>query len=139
MKEIIIVEDSTEDAEQAKGALSKAGLKNPVRVFQSGEEVLGYLASANPPAIILLDIKLPGISGFDVLDSLRKKPAFDMTLRVLFSDIDDIQTIKDVYAHGAHTFLTKPVQVEEVCDFVRNFRHWLETSNGMDSSSKSRV
>jgi len=137
MREIVIVEDSKIDAERAQKALRLAGLQGPVRVFETGEEAIGYLESAQPPAIILLDIKLPGkIGGFEILDRFRNNPAFDLTLRVVFSTIDDIRTIKEVYAHGAHSFLTKPVEVEDVRNFVRNFRRWLECGDGVESKSQ---
>src|SRR5690348_10187424 len=114
MKEIIIVEDSRADVEQAQHALTRAGLENPVRVFETAENALNYLRSAEPPAMIFLDIKLPGRTGFDVLDSLRVKSAFDAVLRIVFSTLDDIPTIKEAYARGAHTFLTKPVNKVDV-------------------------
>ena len=123
MQEIIIVEDSREDAEQARQALTEAGLKNPVRVFETGEKALDYLRSAEPPAMIFLDIKLPGRTGFDVLDSLRVKSAFDPVLRVVFSTLDDIPTIKEAYARGAHTFLTKPVNKVDVVALLKSFQH----------------
>jgi response regulator RpfG family c-di-GMP phosphodiesterase len=124
MKEIIIVDDSRADVEQARQALIKAGLKNPVRVFESGEKALDYLGSVpEPPAMIFLDVKLPGITGFDVLDSLRVKSDFDTVLRVVFSTLEDIPTIKEAYARGAHTFLVKPVNKVDVVALLKSFQH----------------
>jgi CheY-like chemotaxis protein len=137
MKEIIVVEDSTEDADQVKQALKEAGLKNPVRLFERGEQALDYLESARPPAMICLDIKLPGISAFEILDLLRERPAYQTVLRVVFSSFDDIQTIKQVYAHGAHTFLSKPIRPEEISEFVRVYQQWLKEDNGMESKARA--
>jgi CheY-like chemotaxis protein len=127
MNEILIVEDSAADAEEVKRALKKAGVKNPVKWIDDGARAMAYLESvAVPPTVVFLDVKLPGFTGFDILDRLRDNPNFNRTLRIVFSSLDDIGTIKEAYAHGAQSFLSKPVSEEELADLIRAFQgHWL--------------
>jgi len=83
-KEFLLVEDNEDDAEHAKRVLEQLGLNHPVRWLQDGATARSYLSSienfADAPAILLLDLKLPFISGFEVLKSLRGNALFDRTL-----------------------------------------------------------
>ena len=123
---ILIVEDSAADAREVTCALKKAGLKNPIKWIDDGTRAMQYLeAVAEPPSVIFLDVNLPGLTGFEILDRLRDAPNFNRTLRIVFSTLDDIATIKEAYARGAHSFLTKPVLKAELANLVEAFPdHW---------------
>src|SRR5438132_5360202 len=122
MKEILLVEDSDIDAESVQRALKSVGVANPVRRLLNGAEALAHLNHAEKmsaltpaiPSVLLLDLKLPGMSGFEVLQRLRDRPAFAKTLRIVFSHLDDTNSIKRAYGLGAHSFLTKPVNETEL-------------------------
>jgi len=123
---ILIVEDSAADARDVTHVLKKAGLKNPIKWIDDGTRAMQYLETvAEPPSVIFLDVKLPGLTGFEILDRLRDAPHLNRTLRIVFSTLDDIATIKGAYARGAHSFLTKPVLNAELANLVEAFPgHW---------------
>ena len=138
MKEILIVEDSSADAKAVVRALKKAGVKNPVRWIDHGTRGMKYLeAVAEAPTVIFLDVKLPGYSGFELLDYIREGAKFNGTLRIIFSTLDDIQTIKQAYARGAHSYLTKPVPEGEIADLVKAFAgYWMMNDGSATTASR---
>jgi CheY-like chemotaxis protein len=125
-KEILLVEDNEDDAEQLKRVLTQIGVSNPLRWLKDGAAAKSHLGSiqsqADAPAILLLDIKLPFFSGFEILRSIRGNPVFERTLRVVFSTIDDTATIKQAYVLGADSFLVKPVLVEDIREVITSFQ-----------------
>jgi CheY-like chemotaxis protein len=114
--------------------LALAWISNPVRRFNNGSEAMAYLSHAavaaaiGPavPSIILLDIKLPGNSGFEILKYIKTCPAFDKSLKIVLSQLDDTRSIKEAYALGANSFLTKPLKQSELADLIVTFPgYWL--------------
>src|SRR5258705_13550592 len=83
-KEILLVEDYEDDAENLKRVLAQIGVSNPLRWLKDGATAKSHLGSiqsqADAPAILLLDIKLPFFSGFEILRSIRENPVFERTL-----------------------------------------------------------
>ena len=124
-KEIILVEDYENDAEQAKRVLEQLGLTQLVRWLKDGASARTYLSSiqnsADAPAILLLDLKLPFISGFEVLKSLRGNAVFDRTLKIALSSLDDAASIKQAYVLGADAFLIKPLTIEDLREAMESF------------------
>src|SRR3954447_2880305 len=141
MKEILLVEDSDQDAEFVGRALMLFGVVNPVRRLRDGTEAMGYLvrveevAAVGPalPSVLLLDIRLPGLSGFDILEYLQTRRAFAATLKIVLSNIEDIHSIKHAYTLGAQSFLTKPINLSELGNLVGAFpAHWLLNPAGTE-------
>jgi len=133
MKEILLVEDSAYDAEQVQRVLERLEVCNPVRWLKDGAAARNYLSSiestAGAPAIMLLDIKLPFFSGFEILQSIRGNPFFERTLRIIFSSLDDTSSIKQAYVLGADSFLVKPADVEDLRGVITSFpAPWLFNS-----------
>src|SRR5436305_13155852 len=137
MKEILLVEDSDQDAESVGRALRLCGVVNPVRRLRDGVEAIAYLVRAEElapigpslPSVLLLDLKLPGLSGFEILKHLQSCPAFAATIKIVLSHIEDIHSIKHAYALGAQSFLTKPVNQTELAELVAAFpASWLVTT-----------
>lgn len=129
MKEILLVEDTATDAELLQRALKLAGIANPVRHISDGAEAMACLqaaesATATPPeipSILFLDLKLPRVSGFEILEWIQGRKAFKKTLRIVLSQVDDIQSIKRAYAAGAQSYLAKPLHQSEINDLVASF------------------
>ena len=141
MKEILLVEDSDQDAESVGRALRLFGVVNPVRRLHDGVEAMGYLVRAEKvaavgpalPSVLLLDIRLPGLSGFEILEYLQNRPAFAATLKIVLSNIEDIHSIKHAYALGAQSFLTKPINQSELGNLVGAFpAYWLLSPAGTE-------
>ena len=122
--EILLVEDYENDAEQLQRVLQQVGVQNPIRWLKDGASAMSHLAEIqhgeNPPAILLLDIKLPVFSGFDILKALRGITFFNRMLKIAFSTLDDAATIKQTYVLGADSFLIKPVQVEDLKSVIES-------------------
>jgi CheY-like chemotaxis protein len=129
MKEILLVEDSPTDAEVLKRALKDVGIVNPVHWIQDGTEALAWLrqaeliAAITPviPSTLFLDLKLPGVDGFEILQYLQGQPVFSPMLCVALSQITDLRSIKRAYQYGAYSFLSKPIQQRDLRELIRAF------------------
>ena|SRR5689334_14580279 len=129
MKEIFLVEDSNADAESVQRALKSLGVVNPVRRLINGPEAMVHLNRAEKisattpaiPSVLLLDLKLPGMTGFEILERIQHRPAFAKILRVVFSQLDDTNSIKRAYSLGAQSFLTKPLNQSELTELIASF------------------
>jgi CheY-like chemotaxis protein len=133
-KPILQVEDSADDARLLQLAFQKAGVTNQIITVQDGEEALCYLngegacADRNRfpmPGVILLDLKLPGISGFDVLAWIKQQSSLKEILIVVISGHSEISQLNRAYSLGAHSFLTKPINGQDVANLTNAFKeHW---------------
>lgn len=114
--EILLVEDNPDDAELTLHALKKAKLANTVHLLRDGAEAIEYLIGGNGPAahprVILLDLKLPKISGLQVLQRIKADPRTkDVPVVVLTSSRED-RDIAEAYKLGANSYIVKPVDFE---------------------------
>lgn len=89
-----------------------------VRPFQSGAQALQD-ASANPPDLILLDIMMPGMNGFEVLEALKADPRLQEIPVIFISALDDIDTKVRAFECGGVDYVSKPFQEEEVLARIR--------------------
>jgi CheY-like chemotaxis protein len=131
---VLIIEDFVDDAEDLRNILKQAGVSNPIDVVHSVSDAtahLTYVARCNDPArhppvkIILLDLKLPGLNGFQFLEWLRIHPEFSDVLVIVVSGLDDLASIRRAYALGADSFLTKPCTLADLENMMRSFpEHW---------------
>jgi len=126
-KLILIVEDFEDDAKLLQVLLSNCGIANHVRIALSAEEAINYLAGGPPfadrsvypvPGVVFVDLKLPGISGFDLLQWLKKHPEFKRTFTVVLSATGDLTSVQAAYALGANTFLIKPCRVADLENLI---------------------
>lgn len=110
--EIVVVDDEPFVARFLSRALQAAGYKPP-QVFTDPLEACAYLETADPD-LITLDISMPGLDGYGVLEALRKKRSPDTFLPVLaISALDSFEARKRAVEAGAKDFLVKPVKPEE--------------------------
>ena len=136
MTEILLIEDSESDAQLLQRTLKQAGVANPVRWLPSGEEAMAYLMQAvqsegvGPPvpSILFIDLKLPGLSGFEILEEVRKLPALGKALRVVISSLEDTQSIKMAYSAGAQSFIAKPPNAVDIIELINHFPGYWELS-----------
>lgn len=111
--DILLVEDDPADAELALRALASLALR--VRRVADGESALDELKRASPgarPRLVLLDLKLPGIDGFQVLAAIRADPATCMLPIVVLSSSREDRDVERSYALGANSYVVKPVDSE---------------------------
>lgn len=122
---ILMAEDNEDHAILTRRAFKQAGLVNPLFVVQNGEEAIAYLKGEGKfsnrseyplPTLLLLDLKMPGKNGFDVLEWLRREPELSALRVVVLTTSDHIHDVNRAYQLGANSFLTKPVDFR---DFVQ--------------------
>jgi len=118
IKPVLIIEDDPDIAEVLSYALEKEAFKT--RVALTGEEGLqASLDRSNPPALILLDLSLPGMKGTEICRRLRHEPATLKTPIVIIS-ATPVETIFNVTMRlGANDFFVKPFSLREVVERVR--------------------
>ena len=118
IKPVLIIEDDPDIAEVLSYALEKEAFKT--RVVLTGEEGLqASLDRSNPPALILLDLSLPGMKGTEICRRLRHEPATLKTPIVIIS-AKPVETIFKVTMRlGANDFFVKPFSLREVVERVR--------------------
>jgi len=119
-------------------SLRKANLANRIDVVRDGQQALDYLfcqgefASRNPeelPAVILLDIGLPRLSGLEVLERLRAELSTRLLPVVILTSSDEERDILKSYESGANSFVRKPVNFAEFAETVAHLGfYWLVTN-----------
>ena len=126
-KLILIVEDFEDDAKLLQVLLTQCGIVNPVRIALSAEETMNYLTggpafgnrSMHPlPGVVFVDLKLPGISGFDLLRWMKGHPELKNTFIVVLSATGDLTSVQAAYALGANTFLIKPCRPADLENLI---------------------
>ncbi|OAN47861.1 response regulator [Magnetospirillum moscoviense] len=121
---IVLVEDNDDDIELTQHALSKANLYSDLVVARSGEEAVRLMhgptgvasGSMALPALMLLDLKLPGIGGLDVLKKMREIDATRRMPVVILTTSDDETDVMEGYDLGANSYIHKPM---DSADFNR--------------------
>ncbi len=134
-KPILLVEDEVNDARLLIRAFQKAGVQNPITHTDTGDKALAYLQGIAPydnraqyplPMLILLDLKLPGMSGLELLRWVRtQRPLRRIPVLVLTSETDD-HFMESAYDAGANSYLRKsfdPAEIDRVVHLIINY--WL--------------
>ena len=118
---ILLVEADPGDVERTVTALKDSKITNPVVVARDGVEALDYLLGTGrhagrdasvQPAVVLLDVKLPRLSGKDVLRRIREHDRTRRTPVVMLSRSDEKEDIVATYDLGANSYVRKPVELE---------------------------
>lgn len=140
LQPILLVEDSEADVWLVQKALEYAHIPNPLQIVRNGEQAIAYLSGRGEysdrtkfpmPAVVLLDLFMPGIGGFEVLAWIRRQPALqELPVLVLTASLRTAD-INHAYALGANSFLTKPFDFENVMQLSRNLQaHWCLPQSG---------
>ena len=132
---ILLVEDNADDKALTIRALNKNNITNKVVVAHDGVEALDYLFGTGPyagrdtseqPELILLDLKLPKIDGFEVLKRLRADVRTKLLPVVILTSSKEQQDIVNGYGFGANSYVRKPVDFQQFVDAVRQLGlYWL--------------
>jgi two-component system response regulator len=118
-KMILVVEDNADDEELTLRALKKGKLANDIVVTRDGSEALEFLFGTGQyegrdlsrmPTVILLDLKLPKLSGLDVLERLRADPRTKLIPVVMLTSSSEDEDMLRSYELGANSYVRKPVE-----------------------------
>lgn len=125
--EILLVEDNPYDAELTISALKQANLANHLVHVKDGQEALDVLLSEGAkPTVVLLDLKLPKVDGFEVLSRLRDNPSTRLLPVVILTSSKEECDILKTYNLGANSFIVKPVDFERFSKAVTEVGfYWL--------------
>ncbi|MDX9786561.1 MAG: response regulator [Desulfobacterales bacterium] len=132
---ILLVEDEPAHAELTQRAIRKAGNANRIDVVSHGEEALDFLLNRNKysdkgayplPGLILLDIKLPGIDGIEVLKRIKSDANLKRIPVIMLTTSEREADVARSYDHYANSYLTKPVGFVEFEEKIRKIDfYWM--------------
>lgn len=122
---IIMVEDDEGHARLIEKNIRRAGIANDIRHFVDGTTALDFLfnhphgPARNGPALILLDLNLPDMSGIDILGRIKADARLKRTPVVVLTTTDDRIEIQRCYDLGANVYITKPVNYESFAKAIQ--------------------
>lgn len=145
---ILVAEDSEADIYFLFRVMDQAGVVNPVFVVRDGKETLAYLQGTGNyadrqtyplPGIVLLDLKLPGMDGFEILRWRRTKPELQNTLFIAVSSYQGVYQINLAYESGADTFLSKPLAAEDILNLISSHQDYWELVSMQNKNQSDRA
>jgi CheY-like chemotaxis protein len=118
IRPILLVEDNPMDIDLTRRAFSKRRLANPIEVAQDGEEAMKLIdewesGQRQPPALVLLDLKLPKVDGLEVLARIKSHPQFKVVTVVVLTTSAEDNDVHRAYQLGANSYIVKPVSFDK--------------------------
>lgn len=134
-RNLLLVEDDPQDERLTLRALNKVNIANRIDVVRDGAEALDYLfcqgdyserSEDEQPAVILLDLKLPKLTGFEVLERLRADERTCLLPVVVLTSSDEEKDLISSYQLGANSYVRKPLDFTEFSEAVASLGlYWL--------------
>jgi two-component system response regulator len=119
--EILLVEDSADDAELTIRAIRNNKIANRIELVRDGVEAIEYLESGRPlPRLVLLDLKLPRMNGLEVLQKIRNNPKTRIIPVVVLTSSREEPDVAAAYDLGVNSYIVKPVEFEDFVKAVTN-------------------
>lgn len=135
---ILLVDDDENDYLLILRALQKAGVDNPLEWIRNGEETENYLSGKGEyadrnrypiPIIVLLDLKMPRMNGFEVLRWVRSHPVLKMLWIVVLTSSVQPEDIRMAHELGANSYLVKPSDFSTLVRLIQRLNDfWLRTA-----------
>lgn len=132
---ILVVEDDENDLFLLKRAFAKAKVTNPIHAARDGEEAIAYLSGNGVPddrlpVLVLLDLKLPRLSGHEVLAWIRSNERVRRLPVVVLTSSDEPRDVNRAYDAGANSYLVKPGDPGRILDLANSVgTYWLMTNH----------
>jgi|SRR5665213_575217 len=132
---ILIVDDDADDALLTQRAIRKLAAHFRAQIVNSGEKLISYLQGESDfsdrnkhpyPILVLLDLKMPEMDGFEVLHWLRDHPPHSYIPVVVLTGAGEFQLVRRAYSMGARSFLTKPLQADDFESTLQRLQEWIE-------------
>ena len=136
LRTILLIEDESSDAALLLRGFEKAQVANPIIHLTNGDDALRYLAGKGEyadrrkyplPALMLLDLKLPGMTGIQLLQWMRVQGEIKRIPVVVLTSDENPDTINAAYDLGANSYLVKPGNAAEIARMVQTIqRYWVK-------------
>ena len=130
---ILVVEDNPMDLDLTRRAFSRRACPHPIQVARDGEEALAYLrrwdAGEPQPAVILLDINMPRVSGIEVLQQLKQHPHYRRIPVVMLTSSRESRDLQTTYDLGANSYIEKPVSFSRFLDIAAQIESYWCSAN----------
>jgi CheY-like chemotaxis protein len=124
---ILIVEDDPVDVRFIRRALSQVDENLTVETARDGQAAIEYLAGGKLPQLILTDLNMPRMNGYDLLKTLKNAPLWKSIPTIIFSTSSDVNDIKYCYSEHANAYLVKPDSMaaySQIANLLKKF--WFE-------------
>jgi two-component system response regulator len=132
---ILLVEDNPDDVLITRRALLKGRVKNTLHVVGDGEKAIKFLRKEDEyqksptPTLILLDLKMPKLDGFQVLKEIKSDDKLKSILVIVLTTSDQDKDVEDAYRLGCNSYIVKPVSFENFINTVVKIKeYWLTIS-----------
>jgi len=132
---VLLADDDPNDVFLLQRAFQKTNIANPLRVVRDGEEAMAYLSGQDQyadrqrhplPVLLLLDLKMPRKSGFEVLRWLRQQAGLKRLPVVVLTSSNQSPDINKAFALGANSYIVKPGGFDSLVEMVKNLNlYWL--------------
>ena len=147
LSRILLAEDDPRDVELTLKALARHKLANEVEVTKDGAETLDYLRRAGKyalraggnPAVILLDLKMPKVSGLQVLKDIKSDPELKSIPVVILTSSKESRDLEQCYSLGVNAYVVKPVQFQEFMDAIAQVGAFWAIINEPPPGSKGKT
>jgi CheY-like chemotaxis protein len=129
MNPILLVEDRATDIDLTRRALARRHLLNPIQEARDGEEAIAYMSRWDKgemlPVVILLDLKLPKVSGLEVLRQLKSHPRYSSIPVVVLTTSAEDHDIEKAYQLGCNSYIVKPVEFDKFMEVAEKIEiYW---------------
>lgn len=131
--DILLIEDSDEDAELTIRSLKKYALRNNIVRLKNGEEALDYLFKKTDkgefnkiPKLVLLDLKMPKVDGLEVLKQIRSNERTKYIPVVMLTSSREEKDVVESYQYGVNSYIVKPVDFKAFIEAISDVgKYWL--------------
>jgi len=141
---ILLAEDEEDYVLLIRHAFSQANIPNPLHVVWNGQEAIAYLKGEGKysnrdeyplPDLMLLDLKMPRVNGFEVLKWIRAQPGLAPLRVLVLTSSEQLRDVNEAYRLGANSFLVKPLDFQDFTQLSRLISDfWLKASKTPETS-----
>lgn len=135
LRPILLVEDNSADIDLTKRAFAKHGFTQTLDIARDGEEALSWIprweSGLTVPSVILLDLKLPKVSGLEVLLKLKQHPVLRVIPVVMLTTSCEEVDVQTAYHRGANSYIVKPLNFDTFAQAIGSLeQYWCRLNQG---------